>query len=175
MFNQIILQNFQVLKSSLGTSLVVEWLGIQLAVQGTWFWSLVRKRDPTHHRAAKSTCHNSWSEVKEWSHSVVYDSATPWPARLFRPWDFPGKNTGVGCHFLLQGIFPTQGSNLGLLHCRQTLHHLSHQESHNERVCAPQWKILGDTTKTWCSQINWKNKNLAYTVRLKNTIFDAVE
>ena len=32
------------------------------------------------------------------------------------PWDFPGKNTGVGCHFLLQGIFPTQGLNLGLLH-----------------------------------------------------------
>ena len=33
------------------------------------------------------------------------------PARLLRPWDSPGKNTGVGCHFLLQGIFPTQGSN----------------------------------------------------------------
>ena len=45
------------------------------------------------------------------------------------PWDFPSKNTGVGCHFLLQGIFPTQGSNLGLPHCRQTLYHLSHQGS----------------------------------------------
>ena len=32
-------------------------------------------------------------------------------ARLLCPWDFPGKNTGVGCHFLLEGIFPTQGSN----------------------------------------------------------------
>ena len=42
---------------------------------------------------------------------------------------FPGKNTGVGCHFLLQGIYLTQGSNLGLLHCRQTLYHLSHQGS----------------------------------------------
>ena len=39
-----------------------------------------------------------------------------------RPWDFPGKNTGVGCHFLLQGTFLTQGSNPGLLHCRQTLY-----------------------------------------------------
>ena len=39
-----------------------------------------------------------------------------WPARLLCPWDFPGKNTGVGCHFLLQGTFPTQGSNLHLLH-----------------------------------------------------------
>ena len=37
------------------------------------------------------------------------------------PWDFPGKSTGVGCHFHLQGIFPTQGSNPGLPHCRQML------------------------------------------------------
>ena len=49
--------------------------------------------------------------------------------RLFCPWDSPGKNTGVDCHFLLQGIFLTQGSNLGLLHCRQTLYHLSHHGS----------------------------------------------
>ena len=42
---------------------------------------------------------------------------------------YPGKNTGVGCHFLLQDIFPTQGSNLGLPHCRQTLYRLSHQGS----------------------------------------------
>ena len=41
----------------------------------------------------------------------------------------PGKSTRVGCHFLLQGIFPTQGSNPGLLHCRQALYHLSHQGS----------------------------------------------
>ena len=43
--------------------------------------------------------------------------------------DSPGKNTGVVCHFLLQGVFQTQGSNLGLLHCRQILYCLSHQES----------------------------------------------
>ena len=43
--------------------------------------------------------------------------------------DFPGKNTGVGCHALLQGIFPTQGLNQGLLHCRQMLYSLSHQGS----------------------------------------------
>ena len=41
----------------------------------------------------------------------------------------PGKNTGVGSHSLLQGIFPTQGLNPGLLYCRQFLHHLSHQGS----------------------------------------------
>ena len=36
-----------------------------------------------------------------------------WPTRLLCPWDSPGKNTGVGCHFLLQGIFLTQGSKPG--------------------------------------------------------------
>ena len=40
--------------------------------------------------------------------------------------DSPGKITGVGGHALLQGIFPTQGLNTGLLHCRQILYHLSH-------------------------------------------------
>ena len=50
--------------------------------------------------------------------SVVSNSWQPyglWPARLLYPWDAPGKNTGVGCQALLQGIFPTQGSNLRLL------------------------------------------------------------
>ena len=53
------------------------------------------------------------------------------PARLLCPWDSPGKNTGVGCHPLLQGIFLTQGSNPSLLHCRQILSCLSHQGSLN--------------------------------------------
>ena len=43
--------------------------------------------------------------------------------------DSPGKNTGVSFHVLLQGIFPSQGLNPGLLHCRQILYHLSHQGS----------------------------------------------
>ena len=45
---------------------------------------------------------------------------------LFYPWGSPGKNTGVGCHFLLQGIFLTQGQNPGLLQCRWILYHLSY-------------------------------------------------
>ena len=44
-------------------------------------------------------------------------------------WESRGKNTGVGCHFLLQGIFLPQGLNLGLLHCRQILYQLSHREA----------------------------------------------
>ena len=43
--------------------------------------------------------------------------------------DSPGKDTGVGCHALLQGIFPTQGSNQGRLHCRWILYWLSHHGS----------------------------------------------
>ena len=69
------------------------------------------------------------SEVKWMLLSSVWLFMTPWTVavRLFFPWNFPWQNTRVGCHFLLQGIFPTQGSNLSLLHCRQTLYHLSHQ------------------------------------------------
>ena len=51
------------------------------------------------------------------------------PTMLLCPWDFPGKNTGVGCHFLLQGVFLTQGLNRSLPHCRQTLYRLSYQGS----------------------------------------------
>ena len=51
------------------------------------------------------------------------------------PSDSPSKHTGVGCHALLQGILSTQGSNQGLLHCRQILYHLSHQGSHYSVLC----------------------------------------
>ena len=61
------------------------------------------------------------------NHSVLSDSANPLGSSVH--WDFPGKNTGVGCHALLQGIFPIQESNGGLLLWRQILHHLNHQGS----------------------------------------------
>ena len=68
-------------------------------------------------------------------------------------WNSPGKNTRVGSHSLLQGIFPTQGSNPGLLHCRQILYHLSRQQSPkiflNETFPnAPKNKGLG-VVNTW--------------------------
>ena len=68
-------------------------------------------------------------QVLLFSLSVISDSLPPhglWPTRLLCPWPSPAKNTGMGCHFLLQGIFPTQGLNLCLLHCRQILYCLSH-------------------------------------------------
>ena len=64
------------------------------------------------------------------SRSVMSNSLQPhglWPTRLLCPWNSSGKNTGVGCHFLLHGIFPTQGLNPSLQHCRQILYHLTHQ------------------------------------------------
>ena len=57
---------------------------------------------------------------------------------FFWPWDSPDKNTGVNCHFLLQEILPTQELKGGLLHCRQNLYYLRHQE-HGSQVysCSP--------------------------------------
>ena len=74
------------------------------------------------------------------SQSVVSDSLSAHglsPTRLLCPWNSSGKNTGVGCHSLLQGIFLTQGSNPGLLHRRQILYHLSHQKSPMSRRIIP--------------------------------------
>ena len=50
------------------------------------------------------------------------------PARLLHPWDSPGKNTGADCRSLLQRIFPNQGLNPGLQHCRQILYCLGYRE-----------------------------------------------
>ena len=71
--------------------------------------------------------HYHHSEVIVWSeiHSVVSDCL--WPHGLHSPWNSRGQNTGMGSLSLLQGIFPTQGLNRGLLHCRQLLYQLSHK------------------------------------------------
>ena len=77
-----------------------------------------------------------------------------YPSRFLHPWDFPGKNTGVGCYFLLQGIFLTQGLNPGLPHCRQTLYPLSHQGS-----LTTVYKIR-KSIRTWAPQVALVVKNL---------------
>ena len=59
------------------------------------------------------------------SYLTLYHSMEP--TRFLCPWDSPGKNTGVGSHSFLQGIFLTQGLNKRFLHCRQILYYLSHQ------------------------------------------------
>ena len=68
-------------------------------------------------------CMKSESE----SHSVVYNSLGP--HGLYSPWNSPGYNTGVSSLSLLQGIFPTQGSNPSLPHYRWILYQLSHKVS----------------------------------------------
>ena len=70
--------------------------------------------------------------LRKWkSLSHVWLFAPPWTVAHQAPlsMDIPGKNTGVGSHSLHQEIFPSQGSNLGLLHYKQILYYLSHQES----------------------------------------------
>ena len=96
----------------------------------------------------------------KWSHSVMSNSLWPHglqPTRLFCPWDFPGRNTGVGCHFLLQGIFLTQGLNPGLLHCTQMLYCLSHQEVMGPDVkpIASRHLLYRTERFAWCSLMTW--------------------
>ena len=69
--------------------------------------------------------------VESESHSVMSGLfATLW---VYSPWNSPGQNTGVGSHSLLQGIFPTQGLNPGLQHCKQILYQQSERRWTN--VC----------------------------------------
>ena len=85
-------------------------------------------------------CHSVMSNFL-WLHGLQ-------PARLLCPWASPGKNTGVGCHARLQGIFPTQGLNLHLLHCRWILYPLNHLGSPQQRIILPKchyrhgWEIV---------------------------------
>ena len=69
----------------------------------------------------------------------------------------PGKNTGVGCHALLQGIFPTQGINPGLPHCRQILYHLSHQGSPiivAGKIQSLHFSLVAQSCLTLCEPMN---------------------
>ena len=85
-------------------------------------WRRAQQPTPVGHNwkqfSLKARMYRSWFVAyKTKFFIVVSDRATLWtePARRLCPWDSPGKNTGVDCHFLLQGIFPTQGLNPHLL------------------------------------------------------------
>ena len=79
--------------------------------------------------------------LSRFSHVQLFAAPHTYTARLLWSWGSPGKNTGVGCQSLLQGIFPTQGLNLGLLHCRQILYHLSHQGNPINSICRFNFKF----------------------------------
>ena len=109
------------------------WMKCQMKFQKKWN---PQRNEISFHYKMKSQKKRNFkrneSEKKVKSLSGVQLFVTPWTVactRLLHPWDFLGKSTGVGCHLLLQGIFPTQRLNPGLLHCRQTPRHLSHQGS----------------------------------------------
>ena len=74
---------------------------------------------------------------------VTQSYLTLWRPMDCNPWNSLGKDTGVDCHALLQGIFPTRRSNSGLLHCRQILYCLSHWEIlYNTNICSIHWIVL---------------------------------
>ena len=100
----------------------------------------------------------SWKSRVETACSVTSDSLRPHglqPARLFCPWDFPGKNTGGSCHFLVQGIFLTPGSNLyllGLLHWQVDSLLLCHQSG---RYQTQSWRLLMQLLTTVLGLNKW--------------------
>ena len=125
---------FNTIKTSIwGNSLVVQWLIFQAPNAGG-LGSIPSQETRSHisqrrskilHAATKTQlcCCCSAAQLCP---TLCDPMDCSLPGSSVHPWDFPSKSTGVGCHFLLQGIFLTQGSNLGLLHCRQMLYHLSH-------------------------------------------------
>ena len=83
---------------------------------------------------------------------------------FLRPWNFPGKGTDVGCHFLLQEICLTQGLNPGLPHCKQTLYHLSHQGSRYSVTTGVMSRMNSNTT-TSITEIEEELKSLLMKVK----------
>ena len=98
---------------------------------------------------------------KSWwvSENCLVMSDSLLPHGLYNPWNSPDQNTGVGSLSLLQGIFPTQGSNPDLLHCRQFLYQLSHKGSpelmkFNPNLHGQFIRILGNQKGDWVSIVN---------------------
>ena len=109
-----------------------------------------------------------WKKKSE-SPSVMSDSLRPY--WLYSPWNSLGQNTGVDSLFLLQGIFPTQGLNPGLPHCRWILYQLSHKGSPRilERVAYPfsrEFSRPRNQTRVFCIEggflTNWAIREAQY-------------
>ena len=84
--------------------------------------------------------------------SAVCDPLRPhglYPARLLCPWGFPGKSTGVGCHFLLQGIFPTRGWNPCLLH--------QQADSEPPEINGPEFNVRHAMLSVWFSSATFSS------------------
>ena len=133
------LKDTRYLKGSLGPPVVYLWeMKVSLqedftlkkwGLKGDDFWNQKSRMILSSglHLTLESISKHWGVESESKSRSVVSDSLRP--CGLYSPWTSPGQNTGVGSLSLLQGIFPTQGLNPGLLHCRWILYQLSHQGS----------------------------------------------
>ena len=109
-------------------------------------------------------------KVRWFSCEVVSDSYNPMDCTLpdSCPWDSPGKNTGVSCHFLLQGIFLTQESNPGLLPCRQIFYQLSWRLA--LFVMAKKWKQPKCSLIDECIKKMWYMYTMEYYSALNRGI-----
>ena len=120
-------------------------------------------------------------QVKSVSRSES-DSTAPWtvqPAWFVCPWDSPAKNTGVVCRAFLQGIIPSQETNLGLLHCRRIIYCLSHQGSPGQvkgsgnsclyQDCKPKQYLISDGTSELSTTSNDLTKNRSVNQRIDKT------
>ena len=122
----------------------ITWTGIwdrrsEKASQGMKMWMNLKVKESPTSWVGQEMAFLAWGEMYVNKRAVLclaaqlcltlcdpMDSSPPGPSVHG---DSPGENTGMGCHALLQGILPTQGSNPGLPHCRQILYQLSHQDS----------------------------------------------
>ena len=132
-------------RTSFGKNLVLQTKNLKISYRRytvtSWWMELVAQKSAGDMGQIHWVPTIEAAEGKNDSHSVVSNSFWShrlYPPRIFYPWNSPGTNTGVGCHALLQGIFPIQGSNSGLLPCRQILSHLSHKDVFILRFC--KWK-----------------------------------
>ena len=97
--------------------------------------------------------------------SVMANSLQPQPTRLLCPWNFPGKNGGMGCHFLLQGVFLTQGLSpilLLLLYCQEDSLPLSHPGSPYTSIYTKNKNNLG----TQLRSSSWSPRQLGKNIRV---------
>ena len=106
----------------MGSLSLLQWISLtQELSQGLLNWRQILYQ--LSYEGSPKSIGCMWSE----SRSIMSDSLEP--HGLYSPWNSPGRNTGVSSLSLLQGIFPTQGSNPGLPHCKWILYQLSHKGS----------------------------------------------
>ena len=129
---------------------------LSVEVSYTWLLSGTLVRLPRHFKRISIDRIRQYNYLWTWCESKVAQSCLtlcdPMDCSSSGSWNSPGKNTGVGCHFLPQGIFPIQGSNPCLPSCRQILDRLNHQGSPRD--------LKGYAVSTLPALSQWNSKSL---------------